>query len=99
MYPDRTPSQPSVGPGVDQECLRRPALRVSPLNSYTVRRPCNLPGRITTMKTDILDEARRGTPFDEMAVLLRAPQAYWSVLEHALRRGDVPARFSQGTRT
>ena len=46
----------------------------------------------------ILDEARRGTPFDEMAVLLRAPLAYWSVLQHALRRGDVPARFSQGTR-
>jgi CRISPR/Cas system-associated exonuclease Cas4 (RecB family) len=45
----------------------------------------------------ILDEARAGTPFDEMAVLLRAPQLYGSPLEGALRRAGVPAWFARGT--
>jgi CRISPR/Cas system-associated exonuclease Cas4 (RecB family) len=45
----------------------------------------------------ILEEARAGTPFDEMAVLLRAPQVYGSLLEAALRRAGVPAWFSRGT--
>ena len=46
----------------------------------------------------ILAEAGRGVPFDEMAVLLRAPQTYLSVLEHALERAGVPAWFHRGTR-
>jgi ATP-dependent helicase/nuclease subunit B len=45
----------------------------------------------------ILDEARAGTPFDEMAVLLRAAQLYGSLLEAALRRAGVPAWFARGT--
>ena len=45
----------------------------------------------------ILDEARAGTPFDEMAVLLRAPEIYGSLLEVALRRAGVPAWFARGT--
>src|SRR5439155_1898973 len=45
----------------------------------------------------ILDEARAGTPFDEMAVLLRAPEAYASLLEVALRRARVSAWFARGT--
>jgi ATP-dependent helicase/nuclease subunit B len=45
----------------------------------------------------ILDEARAGTPFDEMAVLLRAPEVYGSLLEAALRRAGVPAWFARGT--
>jgi RecB family exonuclease len=45
----------------------------------------------------ILDEAREGTPFDEMAVLLRAPEVYASLLEVALRRAGVPAWFARGT--
>jgi RecB family exonuclease len=45
----------------------------------------------------ILDEARAGSPFDEMAVLLRAPQVYASLLEVALRRAGVPAWFARGT--
>jgi CRISPR/Cas system-associated exonuclease Cas4 (RecB family) len=45
----------------------------------------------------ILDEARAGTPFDEMAVLLRAPGVYASLLEVALRRAGIPAWFSRGT--
>src|SRR5207245_9700638 len=45
----------------------------------------------------ILDEARAGTPFDEVAVLLRAPELYASLLEVALRRAGIPAWFARGT--
>jgi len=45
----------------------------------------------------ILDEARAGTPFDEMAVLLRAPELYGSLLETALRRAGIHAWFARGT--
>ncbi|MEZ5285071.1 MAG: hypothetical protein R2712_09735 [Vicinamibacterales bacterium] len=43
-------------------------------------------------------EARRGVPFDDMAILLRAPQTYLSLLEHALDRAGVPAWYFRGTR-
>jgi hypothetical protein len=46
----------------------------------------------------LLAEAARGVPFDEMAVLLRAPQTYLSLLEHALERAGVPAWYHRGTR-
>lgn len=46
----------------------------------------------------LLDEASRGVPFDQMAVLLRAPQTYLGVLEHALERAGIPAWFHRGTR-
>ena len=46
----------------------------------------------------LLQEAARGVPFDQMAVLLRAPQAYLGVLEHALERAGIPAWFHRGTR-
>ena len=46
----------------------------------------------------LLQEAERGVPFDQMAVLLRAPQTYLSVLEHALDRAGIPAWFNRGTR-
>ena len=46
----------------------------------------------------LLQEAERGVPFDQMAVLLRAPQTYLSVLEHALERAGIPAWFHRGTR-
>src|SRR5215470_2750131 len=46
----------------------------------------------------ILDEARAGTRFDEMAVLLRAPELYASLLEVALRRANIPAWFTRGTK-
>ncbi|HEY7288895.1 MAG TPA: PD-(D/E)XK nuclease family protein [Vicinamibacterales bacterium] len=45
----------------------------------------------------MLDEAARGVPFDEMAVLLRAPQQYLGLLEHAAARGAVPMYFDRGT--
>ncbi|HTM23703.1 MAG TPA: PD-(D/E)XK nuclease family protein [Vicinamibacterales bacterium] len=46
----------------------------------------------------IVQEARGGVPFDEMAVFVRAPQRYVGLLEHALRRAGVPAWFDRGTR-
>jgi ATP-dependent helicase/nuclease subunit B len=46
----------------------------------------------------LLQEANRGVPFDQMAVLLRAPQTYLGVLEHALDRAGIPAWFHRGTR-
>ena len=46
----------------------------------------------------IVQEARHGVPFDEMAVLLRAPQRYLGLLEHAFARAGVPAWFDRGTR-
>jgi ATP-dependent helicase/nuclease subunit B len=46
----------------------------------------------------IVQEARQGVPFDEMAVFLRAPQRYLGLLEHAFARAGVPAWFDRGTR-
>jgi RecB family exonuclease len=46
----------------------------------------------------ILAEARRGVPFDQMAIFVRAPHNYFGLLEHALRRAEVPAWFDRGTR-
>jgi CRISPR/Cas system-associated exonuclease Cas4 (RecB family) len=46
----------------------------------------------------VLREARRGVPFDRMAIVVRAPEQYAGLLEHALRRAGVPAAFARGTR-
>ena len=46
----------------------------------------------------VLQEAHAGVPFDQMAVLLRAPQTYVGLLEHAFARAGVPAWFERGTR-
>jgi ATP-dependent helicase/nuclease subunit B len=46
----------------------------------------------------VLAEARRGLRFDEMAILVRVPQQYHGLLEHALDRAGVPAWFDRGTR-
>jgi ATP-dependent helicase/nuclease subunit B len=46
----------------------------------------------------ILEEARRGVGFDQMAILLRAPAAYSGVLESALNRASIPSFFARGTR-
>ena len=45
----------------------------------------------------ILEEARRGMPFDAMAVVLRSPELYTGLLRAALNRAEVPAWFSRGT--
>ena len=46
----------------------------------------------------ILKEARGGVRFDEMAILVRSPQSYAGLLEHALVRAAVPAWFDRGVR-
>jgi ATP-dependent helicase/nuclease subunit B len=46
----------------------------------------------------ILEEARAGVPFDQVAVLLRSPQRYVGLLEQAFNRAGVPAWFDRGTR-
>jgi len=45
----------------------------------------------------ILRFAEKGVPFDRMAILLRSPDRYQSVIEDALRRAAIPAYFSRGT--
>ena len=46
----------------------------------------------------ILEEARGGTRFDQMAVLLRAPHGYGSLFETAFGRARIPAYFARGAR-
>ena len=52
----------------------------------------------------ILDEVRRGVPFDEIAVFVRSPERYGSLLEHAVRRavsveaGDAGGHRPRGRR-
>ncbi len=41
---------------------------------------------------------REGIPFDRIAVLLRAPEAYGPFLVEALRRAGIPAHFARGAR-
>ena len=45
----------------------------------------------------ILAEARRGVRFDDMAVFLRAPEAYAGLLESAFARAKIPAHFALGS--
>jgi RecB family exonuclease len=46
----------------------------------------------------ILDEARSGVRFDEMAVFVRSPRDYAGLLEQAFSRAGIPAWFDRGTR-
>ena len=46
----------------------------------------------------ILAEAKKGIPFDRMAVLLRAPETYAALMEAALGRAGIPAYFARGSR-
>ena len=46
----------------------------------------------------LLAHAEHGTPFDRMAVVMRAPDLYASHLETAFRRAEIPAWYGRGTR-
>ena len=46
----------------------------------------------------VLELARNGVPFDEIAVLLRAPEQYRATLEEAFDRARIPAHFGRGSR-
>jgi len=45
----------------------------------------------------ILDEARHGVPFDEMALFVRSPREYVGLIGHAFSRAGIPAWFDRGT--
>ena len=45
----------------------------------------------------ILEEARRGVAFDEIAVFVRSPQRYAGLIENAFTRAGIPAWFERGT--
>lgn len=45
----------------------------------------------------VLAEAESGARFDRIAIVLRSPQTYASLLEHALERARIPAYFEPGT--
>ena len=45
----------------------------------------------------ILEEARNGVGFDQIAVFLRSPATYSGLLDSALRRAGIPTFFSLGT--
>lgn len=45
----------------------------------------------------LLDEAKNGVAFDEMAILVRTPGTYAPLLEAALDRARIPAYFARGT--
>jgi CRISPR/Cas system-associated exonuclease Cas4 (RecB family) len=45
----------------------------------------------------VMEEARAGVAFDEIAVFVRSPQRYASLLEHAFKRAGIPAWFDPGT--
>ena len=44
----------------------------------------------------VLSIARRGVPFDRIAVLLRSPDGYRAYLEEAFNRAGIPAHFARG---
>jgi CRISPR/Cas system-associated exonuclease Cas4 (RecB family) len=46
----------------------------------------------------ILEHARSGVRFDDMAILVRTPQNYFGLLEHALKRAGIEAWFDRGTK-
>ncbi len=46
----------------------------------------------------IMEEARSGVAFDEMAIFLRSPARYVGLLEHAFKRAGIPGWFDRGTR-
>jgi CRISPR/Cas system-associated exonuclease Cas4 (RecB family) len=50
------------------------------------------------MARRIIKEATNGVRFDEIAILIRSPQHYVGVLEHALSRAKIPAYFDRGIR-
>jgi hypothetical protein len=46
----------------------------------------------------VLDEARSGVPFDEIAVFVRVPETYSPLLQTAFRRAGIAAYFARGTK-
>lgn len=95
---ERVAPAPRSGPSAIQEQLFSEAAELrAPEEALTVfsapgeNRECVEIARIAK------HEAERGTRFDRMAILLRAPSRYRAHLEEALRRASIPAHFARGT--
>ncbi len=92
-----------VGTGDDLDRLRRYLFSASPPPKQ--RRDSGLemfsaPGEgleSVEIARRILRLTRDGTPFDQIAILLRAPERYQPMIEDALGRARIPAYFSRGT--
>ena len=102
LDPSVTPSG-EAGPATDLIALRR--------NLFARRQPpareqagdvrfFSAPGEgreCVEVARRIIEEARAGVPFDDMAVFVRSPQRYAGLLEHAFKRAGIPAWFDRGT--
>ena len=64
---------------------------------YGFRRP-ERTANASRSRGGFLKKPKRGVRFDEMAIVIRSPQQYLGVLEHALARAGIPAYFDRGTR-
>ncbi len=80
----------------------QPGSAVLPNERWTVRSSSSprraRGGRRSRSRGAFFARRARGVRFDEMAILVRSPQHYFGLIEHALRRAKVPAWFSRGTR-
>ena len=45
----------------------------------------------------LLEEAKKGVVFDQMAILVRTPETYAPLLQTAMDRAGIPAYFARGT--
>ncbi len=102
LDPSVTPSG-EAGPATDLIALRR--------NLFARRQPpareqagdvrfFSAPGEgreCVEVARRIIEEARAGVSFDDMAVFVRSPQRYAGLLEHAFKRAGIPAWFDRGT--
>ena len=99
---------PAPGPGHSLEHLRRFLFSASPgQRPVPGARPddghfqiFSAPGEgleATEIARRILRLAGDGTPFDQVAILLRNPERYQPMIEEALRRARIPAYFSRGS--
>ena len=73
-----------------------PPARPPAATSCSSRRPAK-GGRPSRSRDASSMRRASGTPFDQMAILLRAPEIYGSLLDVALQRAGIPAFFARGT--
>lgn len=63
-----------------------------------IHTPLNESREAVEIARAVLEEAKRGTRFDRIAVLLRSPELYRAHLSEAFARAQIPARFSSGAK-
>lgn len=83
---------------VKQHLFEDSAPPVTPLDaSVTIQNWPGEPRECVEIVRSIQDEAAHDVAFDQMAVLLNSPGEYWSHLEEAFSRAEIPAYFVRGT--